>query len=451
MRDKIVSLCLEKNYKALRELTQKMNAVDLALLLCELDGGTQMVIFRLLQKDLAARVFIEMDEDVQRRLISQFSDSELRGIIDELYIDDAVDMIEEMPANVVKRIIAQARPDMRKMINEVLRYPEDSAGSIMNTEFVTLKASMSVKSALEHIRRTGRDMETVNTLYVVTSKQRLIGIVTIGELIFSEPACRIADIMNGYDIISVGTHDDRESAALLSEKYSLDVLPVVDREGRLVGIVTSPDLSTVMQQEATEDIEVMAAITPDDTPYIKQSVISIFKSRVPWLMILMLSATFTGMIISHFENALSAVPVISAFIPMLMGTGGNAGAQASATVIRGLSLDEIRLRDVFRVILKEIRVAMLCGLALSVLMFIKLLTVDRLIIGREVTALVAAAVCVTLFFTVIFAKITGGFLPLAAKRLGVDPAVMASPFITTLTDTVTLVLYFVISSRILGI
>ncbi len=451
MQQQIFELYEQKNFKRLKEVISQFNEVDIASSLCECDSKMQTLLFRLLPKDMAAGVFVELDDDVQKQLIDQFSDKELSAIVNELYVDDAADIVEEMPANVVRRILKQAEPQMRAMINEVLKFPEDSAGSIMNTEFVTLKADMSVADALSHVRKTGRDMETVATLYVVSAKQRLIGIVDLGQLIFAEPDTKVESLMETGGIIKAQTTDDRESVALLSHKYSLDVIPVVDGENRLVGIVTSPDLIAVITEEAAEDIEVMAAITPQATPYLKQSTFSIFKSRVPWLLILMLSATFTSIIISRFENALAVIPVLSAFIPMLMGTGGNAGAQASATVIRGLSLDEIRLRDVFRVVLKELRVAALCGLCLAVAMFVKMITVDRLIMGNEVSVLVALAVSATLFMTVVFAKIIGGFLPLVAKRIGVDPAVMASPFITTLTDTVTLLVYFVIAINVLNI
>lgn len=451
MQKRIFDFYEQKNFKALKNELSACNEVDIAEIFDECDSKMRVVCFRLLPKDMAAGVFVELDDDAQKQLIEQFSDSELSEVINELYVDDAADIIEEMPANVVRRILKQTEPEMRKMINEVLKFPDDSAGSIMNTEFVTLKPHMSVADALLHIRKTGRDMETVATLYVVTSKQRLLGIVDLGQLIFASPDTEVESLMESSGIIKVQTTDDQESVALLSQKYSLDVIPVVDGENRLVGIVTSPDLTAVLTEEATEDIEVMAAITPQATPYLKQSVFSIFKSRVPWLLILMLSATFTSIIISSFENALAVIPILSAFIPMLMGTGGNAGAQASATVIRGLSLEEIRLRDVFRVILKELRVSALCGACLAVAMFIKMLTLDRLIMGSEVSALVALTVCITLFLTVIFAKIIGGLLPLFAKRVGVDPAVMASPFITTLTDTITLLVYFVIAINVLNI
>ncbi len=451
MQKRIFDFFEQKNFKALKTELSQCNEVDIAEIFDECDEKMRVLCFRLLPKDMAAGVFVELDDDAQKKLIEQFSDKELSEVINELYVDDAADIIEEMPANVVRRILKHTEPQMRKMINEILKFPEDSAGSIMNTEFVTLKPHMSVSDALSHIRKTGRDMETVATLYVVTSKQRLLGIVDLGQLIFASPDTEIDELMETAGLIKVQTTDDQESVALLSQKYSLDTIPVVDAENRLVGIVTSPDLMAVITEEAAEDIEVMAAITPQDTPYLRQSVFSIFKSRVPWLLILMLSATFTSIIISNFENALAVIPVLSAFIPMLMGTGGNAGAQASATIIRGLAIEEIRLRDVFRVILKELRVSALCGACLAVAMFIKMITVDRLIMGNEVSALVALAVSATLFLTVVFAKIIGGLLPLLAKRVGVDPAVMASPFITTLTDTVTLLVYFVIAVNVLNI
>ncbi len=328
MQKRIFDFYEQKNFKSLKNELSSCNEVDVAEILGECDDKMRVVCFRLLPKDMASRVFVELDDDAQMHLIEQFSDSELSAVINELYVDDAADIIEEMPANVVRRILKHTEPEMRKMINEVLKFPDDSAGSIMNTEFVTLKPTMTVSDALSHIRKTGRDMETVATLYVVTSKQRLLGIVELGDLIFASPDTEIDELMESTGLIKVQTTDDQESVALLSQKYSLDVIPVVDGENRLVGIVTSPDLMAVITEEAAEDIEVMAAITPQATPYLRQSVLSIFKSRVPWLLILMLSATFTSIIISRFENALAVIPVLSAFIPMLMGTGGNAGAQA---------------------------------------------------------------------------------------------------------------------------
>ncbi len=451
LKEKALFLYNSNKLKDLKLMLSAINEVDLAELFYEFDSKTKSVIFRLLPKELAADVFVELDEDVQAELITGFSDSEISNIINMMYVDDAVDVVEEMPANVVRRVLARVEPDMRKMINEILRYPEDSAGSIMNTEYIYLKPTMTAKQALLHIRDTGIDKETVNTLYIINKHRKLMGEISIRDLIFLQPEQTIDIALSNSDIIYATTTDDKEYVAQIFNKYSLTELPVVDNEKRLVGIITVDDAIDVITEEATEDIEVMAAITPSDKPYLKQSVFAIFKSRIPWLLLLMLSATFTGIIISNFEGALAVIPILSAFIPMLMGTGGNAGAQSSATVNRGLALKEITLKDALKVILKELGTSALCGACLFAAMFIKMLTVDKFLIGSEITISVALVVSLTLFLTVMLAKITGGLLPLLAKRLGFDPAVMASPFITTITDTVTLAIYFVIAINVLNI
>jgi magnesium transporter len=364
--------------------------------------------------------------------------------VDELYVDDAVDLVEEMPANVVKRILTQADPEKRRMINNILKYPEDSAGSIMTTEFVELRPHMTVEDAILHIRRCGITKETINTCYICKKDRTLIGMVTIKDLILAENEQTMEELMEDH-MISVGTMEDQESVALQFSKYDFLAMPVVDGEGRLVGIVTVDDVLDVMEQETTEDIEKMAAIVPADKPYLKQTTFELWKSRIPWLLLLMISATFTGMIITSFEEALAKYVVLTAYIPMLMDTGGNSGSQASVTVIRGISLNEIEFSDIFRVIWKEVRVALLCGVTLAVCNFAKLLIFDRLEMA------VAATVCLTLIVTIFCAKLVGCTLPLIAKKLGFDPAVMASPFITTIVDAISLLVYFQFATRILGL
>ena len=406
-------------------------------------------MFRLLPKELAAETFVEMDPDAQELLIRGFSDSELREVLDELYVDDAVDIVEEMPANVVRRILSQADPQMRKEINEILRYPENSAGSIMTTEYVSLRPDMTVEESILRIRRTGVDKETIYTCYV-TKNRTLIGLVTVKDLLLAQDdETTIAEIME-TNVISVNTHTDQEEVARMFSKYDFLALPVVDAESRMVGIVTFDDAMDVMEDEVTEDMEIMGGMTPSDKTYLRSTVFDLFRHRIPWLMLLMVSATFTGLIISGFENALAAQVALTAFIPMLMDTGGNSGSQSSVTIIRALSLGEIEFRDLPRVIWKEIRTAVLCGVTLAAACFVKILLIDRLLLGNtEVTWLVALVVCATLALTVLVAKIVGCSLPLLAKKLGFDPAVMASPFITTIVDALSLLVYFGIASALL--
>ena len=402
------------------------------------------LLFRLLPKEQAAEAFVEMDLDLQEHLIHGFSDNELKEIVDELYLDDTVDMVEELPANVVKRILAQANPETRQLINEMLQYPEDSAGSVMTTEYVDLSADMTVPDAIKHIKRTGVDKETINVCYVTSSDRKLIGEVPIRSLILAEDKQTVGEIMQ-KNVISVTTQEDQEEVAQTFAKYDCIALPVVDSEGRLVGIVTVDDAIDILQSEATEDIDKMAAVTPSDRPYLKLSTFAIYKSRIPWLLILMISATFTGSIITHYESALSSYLVLTASIPMLMDTGGNCGSQASATIIRGISLQQIKFSDIFRVVWKETRVALLCGLTLAAVNFVKLIFLSK------VTVTVAAVICLTLVFTVFVAKIVGCTLPILAKRVGGDPAVMASPFLTTIVDALSLVIYFEIAGVLLHI
>lgn len=449
--EKIEDYVERKRYAQLRDLLLPLEAPDIARLCADLDEQQLPLVFRLLPKEQAAEVFVELDSDQQAMLIRGFSNTELKEVLDELYLDDTVDIVEEMPANVVKRILMHSDPEMRKSINEILKYPEDSAGSIMTTEFVDLQATMTVEDAFKRIRRTGPDKETINVCYVIEKNRQLIGLVSIRTLLLAEEDDVIGDIME-RNFISVQTLDDQEAVARALGKYDFLALPVVDTENRLVGIVTVDDAMDVLQDEVTEDIEKMAAMLPSDKPYLKNSTLETFKARIPWLLLLMISATFTGQIISSFENALAAATILTAYIPMLMDTGGNAGSQASVTVIRGISLNEIEFSDLPRVIWKEIRVAVLCGATLAVANFIKLMLVDRMLFHNPlVTPTVALVVCGTLVCTVFCAKLVGCMLPLLAKKIGFDPAVMASPFITTIVDAISLLIYFQFASIILGL
>ena len=447
----LLRLLDQKKYHSLRDILATMNPSDIAYLLEELDERRLPLVFRLLPKELAAEAFVEMDSDQQELLIRGFSDTELKEVLDEMFVDDAVDIVEEMPANVVKRILAQADPDMRKQINEILRYPEDSAGSIMTTEYVSLRPEMTVGEAILRIRRTGVDKETIYTCYV-TQDRHLIGMVSVKDLLLcSNDDTPIRDIME-ENVISVSTHDDQEQVVQMFSKYNFLALPVTDAEGRMVGIVTFDDAMDVMEDEATEDMEVMAAMLPSDKPYAKEGVFELVKRRIPWLLMLMLSATFTGLIITRFENALAVCTALTAFIPMLMGTGGNSGSQASVAVIRSISLGEVESKDLPWIVWKEIRVAVLCGVILAVCNFVKMLLVDRLLMNNpDITVTVALVVCVTLVFVVLAAKTIGASLPIVAKKIGLDPAVMASPFITTIVDALSLLIYFAVASAMLPI
>ncbi len=428
---------------------KSLEPYDIAEFFGECSTAQLVRLFRLLPKALAAEIFVEMDADLQETLIEAFSDKELKAVLDELFFDDTVDIIEEMPASVVMRIIKNSSPEARREINELLKYPSDSAGSIMTTEFVRLKRTMTVADAFETIRKTGVDKETVYTCYVTESDRTLVGVVTVKDLLLAKNEDRVEDIME-ENVVYAETHDDRESAARMLGDYGFLALPVVDTERRLVGIVTVDDAIEVLEEEASEDIEVMAAITPTDKPYMKTGVFEMWKKRIPWLLILMLSATFTGLIITSFEDALAATVVLTAFIPMLMGTGGNAGSQASVTVIRALSLGDVELSSIGRVIWKELRVAVLCGATLAAASFAKVMLIDGMLAGNpDVTAQVALVVAVTIFVEVIIAKIVGCALPILAKSLKLDPAVMASPFITTIVDAVSLIIYFSVAKTII--
>ena len=446
----LLSLLDEKKYTSLRDILTTMNPADIAAIFEDLEQDRLPLLFRLLPKELAAETFVEMDPETQELLIQGFSDNELKEVIDELYVDDAVDLVEEMPANVVKRILRQADPEMRTMINEILRYPEDSAGSIMTTEFVTLRPHMTVEEAIKRIRRTGVDKETINNCYV-TEDKTLIGMVSIRTLLLADDDEVISDIMES-NVITVNTLTDKEEVAQMFSKYGFLALPVVDQENRLVGITTVDDAMDVMEEEATEDIEKMAAILPSDKSYMRSSVFSIWRNRIPWLLLLMVSATFTGIIINRFETALAAQVALVGFIPMLMDTAGNSGSQSSVTVIRGISLGEIEFSDLVAVIWKEIRVAVLCGACLAAASFLKVMFIDRLLLGNtDVTVFVALVVCITMAITVMMAKVIGCVLPMVAKKIGFDPAVMASPFITTIVDALSLLVYFQVATIILGL
>ena len=442
----------EKKYASLRDILVTMNPSDVAGLFDGLEEKQIPVMFRLLPKEQAAETFVEMEPEAQQLLIQGFSDNELREVLDELYVDDAADLVEEMPANVVRRILTQADPEMRSSINQILRYPENSAGALMTMEYVSLRPDMTVEESILRIRRQGVDKETIYTCYVLSADRTLQGIVTVKDLLLAESDdTEIKEIMT-ENVISVTTQDDQEEVAKMFSKYNFLALPVVDTEKRMVGIVTFDDAMDVMEEEATEDMEIMAAMTPSEKSYLKSTPFDLYKHRIPWLMLLMVSATFTGMIISSFESALALLPALTAFIPMLMDTGGNCGSQSSVTVIRALSLDELELSDVFAVLWKEVRTAVLCGISLAAVCFLKVLLVDRLLMHNESISLsVDLVICLALGVTVVMAKMVGCTLPLLAKRLGFDPAVMASPFITTIVDALSLLGYFLFAKTILGL
>ena len=442
--DVIKELLETKQYTRLRQKMSDMNTADIAFVMEELEEGEILKIFRILPKSMAADVFSYLEVDSQQFIITSLSEREAANIIDNLMADDATDLLEEMPANIVKKLLASASADTRRDINHLLRYPEDSAGSIMTVEYVDLKENMTVEDAIQRIRQIGVDSETINICYVLDAKRTLVGTVALRYLLISPSDAVIGDIMH-ENVIYLNTLMDQEEVARQFQKYDFTSMPVADNEGRLVGIITVDDVVDILQEEATEDIEKMAAIVPSDKPYMKTGVFETWKKRIPWLLLLMISATFTGSIITSFEDALSVFPILTAFIPMLMDTGGNAGGQASVTIIRGLSLNEIGYGDVPKILWKELRVALICGLTLSAAYFAKLMLFDQ--VGMRV----AAVVCFTLIAAVAIAKIIGCSLPVLAKRLGFDPAVMASPFITTIVDALSLVIYFAIATKILHV
>lgn len=442
--EELVELLSTKQYTKLRQYLAELNEADIAALMEELEEEDMLKVFRILPKDLAADIFSYLDVDNQQLIITSLSDKEAANIINNLMADDAVDFLEEMPANVVKKLLANANPEARRDINHLLRYPEDSAGSIMTVEFVDLKENLTVSQAIERIRKVGVDSETINICYVLDAQRRLIGTVALRYLLLSDDDEIIGDIMH-ENVISINTLMDQEKVAMQFKKYDFTSMPVVDNENRLVGIITIDDIVDIMEEENTEDIEKMAAILPGDKPYMKTGVLETFKARFPWLLLLMVSSVFTQAIITSFEQALSVYAVLTAFIPMLMGTGGNAGGQASVTVIRGLSLGEIEYRDVPKIIWKEIRVAVICGVCLAVTNFAKLMFFDRL------GVMVALVVSLSLVTVVLLAMFVGCILPIGAKRIGLDPAVMASPFITTIVDALSLIVYFQMATSFLGI
>ena len=433
-----------RQYTNLRQKVAEMNTADVAAILEEMEEEELLKVFRILPKSMAADVFSYLEVDHQQMIITSLSDKEAANIIDNLMADDATDLLEEMPANVVKKLLANASADTRRDINHLLRYPEDSAGSIMTVEYVDLKENMTVQDAIDRIRQVGVDSETINICYVLDAKRTLVGTVALRYLLITPPDAVIGEMMH-ENVVFINTMMDQEEVARQFQKYDFTAMPVVDNEKRLVGIITVDDIVDILQEEATEDIEKMAAIVPTDKPYMKTTVFETWKKRIPWLLLLMISATFTGSIITSFEDALSACVVLTAYIPMLMDTGGNAGGQASVTIIRGLSLNEIEFKDAFKVVWKEARVAVLCGLTLAAANFVKLLLFDR------VTIAVAAVVCLTLVAAVFIAKIIGSLLPMLAKKIGFDPAVMASPFITTIVDALSLLIYFSIATAIMHI
>ena len=449
--DELTELLDKRDMKQLQRRMEEMNEFDVAEFLTEIEDNRMPMVFRLLSKETAADVFANFEAPEQERIINSITDSELAGIIEELYVDDAVDMMEEMPANVVRRVMRAATPATRSLINQYLRYPENSAGSIMTSEFVDLKKYMNVKESFARIRRIGEDKETIYVCFVISADRKLEGIVTVKDLLLADDDTIIEDLMD-RNVIFATTTDDQETVSEMFSDYDLMALPVVDTEGRLVGIVTVDDVLDVMEQETTEDFEIMAGILPSDKPYSRTGPFEMWKNRIPWLLFLMLSATFTSMILTSFEDMLAVQAGLVAFIPMLMGTGGNSGAQSSTAVIRSLSLGDTEPRDVLKVMWKEWRVALLCGITLGVINFGKMLLLDGFILHNDsVTVLVAATVSLSIVFIVMFAKVVGSTLPILAEKIGVDPAVMANPLISTVTDAVSLLIYIYVAKLILHI
>ena len=449
--DQLEELLDRHDMKELQRRMEELNEFDVAEFLSEIDDNRMPMVFRLLSKETAADVFANFEAPEQERIINAITDSELAGIVEELYVDDAVDIVEELPANVVRRVMRAATPQTRNLINQYLRYPENSAGSIMTAEFVDLKKYMNVKESIARIRRIGEDRETIYVCFVIAADRRLEGIVTVKDLLLADDDTVIEDLMM-TNVVFASTTEDQESVSEKFSDYDLMALPVVDTEGRLVGIVTVDDVMDVMEQEATEDIEKLAGMLPSDKPYSRTGIVEIWKNRIPWLMFLMLSATFTSMILTSFEDMLAVQAGLVAFIPMLMGTGGNSGAQASTAVIRALSLGDIEPRDALSVAWRELRVAFLCGVALAAVNFVKMLLLDGMLLHNDaVTVSVAATVSISILFIVLFAKSVGAMLPILAEKLGVDPAVMANPLISTVTDAVSLLIYIYVAKLILHI
>ena len=449
--DELMELLDSKQMKELQRRMEELNEFDVAEFLSELDEHRMPMVFRLLSKETAAEVFANFEAPEQEEIINSITDSELASIIEELYVDDAVDMMEELPANIVKRVMRTATPSTRNLINQYLHYPENSAGSIMTSEYVDLKKYMNVRESIARIRRIGEDRETIYVCFVISADRKLEGIVTVKDLLLNDDEEVIENLMD-RNVVFATTTEDQESVSEKFSDYDLMALPVVDLEGRLVGIVTVDDVIDVMEQETTEDFEIMASMTPSDKPYSRTGTFEMWKNRIPWLMFLMLSATFTSMILTHFENMLAVQAGLVAFIPMLMGTGGNSGAQSSTAVIRSLSLGDTEPRDALRVIWKELRVSLCCGITLALVNFGKMLLLDGLILSNpNITLSVAATVSLSIVFIVMFAKVVGSMLPILAEKIGVDPAVMANPLISTLTDAVSLLIYIYIAKLILHI
>ena len=448
----LLAMLEDKKYSTLRDILATMNPSDIAAIFTAMEYKDITLMFRLLPKELAAETFVEMEPDDQEALIKSFSDNELKEVLDELYVDDAADLVEEMPANVVKRILKNVDPEMRSSINQILRYPEYSAGSIMTTEYVSLRPTMTVEEAILRIRRQGVDKETIYTCYVTAKDRTLIGMVTVKDLLLApDDEMLIQDLMV-TNLIFVNTKTDQEEVARMFSRYNFLALPVVDGEARMVGIVTFDDAMDVMEEEATEDMELMSGMTPSEKPYLQSSAFELFKNRIPWLMLMMVSATFTGLIMTAFEDALAAQIALSAFIPMLMGTGGNSGSQSSVTVIRGLSLGELTFADVGEVLWKEVRTALMCGVALAAVCFAKIWLVDKMLFGNtNITLMVDLVVCLALCVTVVVAKLVGCLLPIGAKAIKLDPAVMASPFISTIVDALSLLVYFLFAKALLHV
>jgi len=447
----LVKMLEDKKHTALRDVLTTMNPADIAAVFASLREEKIPLMFRLLPKELAAETFVEMETEDQELLIRGFSDNELKEVLDELYVDDAADLVEEMPANVVRRILKQVDPETRKSINQILQYPENSAGSWMTTEYVSLRPEMTVEESILRIRRQGVDKETIYTCYV-TKDRTLLGLVTVKDLLLAEndEIC-VSEIMS-TNIISVTTHTDQEEVARMFSKYDFLALPVVDKENRMVGIVTFDDAMDVIEEETTEDMELMGGMLPSEKTYLRSSIWELFKNRIPWLMLLMVSATFTGMIITSFEEALAAQVALTAFIPMLMGTGGNSGSQSSVTIIRALSLNELKFSDLPKVLWKEMLTSVLCGVVLAIVCFVKIWLVDRMLMGNDqITLMIDAVVCLALLVTVVAAKIVGAILPMAAKAVKLDPAVMASPFITTIVDALSQLVYFLFAQLLLNV
>lgn len=450
LKEEIYTLIESKKFAQLKVIISEMQPADIAEILDEANERDIPVIFRILPKELAAEVFVEFDSDKQELLVNSFNDKELRDVLNELFLDDATDIIDEMPANVAKRILKNTDAVTRRLINQLLAYPDDSAGSIMTTEYIDLKKNMTVDESFDRIRKIGIDTETIYTCYVTDSSRKLLGTISLRDLLLNDKKCVIGDLMD-ENVISANTLDDKEEVASLFDRYDILAMPVVDKEHRLVGIITVDDAIDVMQEEASEDIEKMAAMLPSENTYLKTGIFETFKSRIPWLMFLMISATFTGMIISNFEAKLTQCIALVAFIPMLMGTGGNSGSQSSVSVIRALSLGDIDFKDIFKVIWKEFRVSVMVGVVLSVINFVKLYLVDYLLLhtfDNDIVILEMLTICITLVFVVIVAKIVGSVLPIIAQKIGLDPTVMASPLVTTILDAVSLLIYFGIATAL---